>query len=210
MTDLTLSITSYDKDYHLIYNLLEEFSKQTAAPSEIIFYSSGIDHIENIPDNISIANSLVPIYTIINKKLTIQSIARNICSKVAASDIIMFFDIDDIPHNQKIEITKYIFGKYNPDFFLHNYTNKIDNQVIDKNNIEIKQNIEINKNNTNLHCDGWPIHHAHIAVKKSVFDKVRFNESLSYYRKEDGKFCQDLISNNYSGIYTPLKLVEYR
>lgn len=208
MNNITVCITTYIKDLHLLNPLLDKFKDQTYCPHEILVYASGASKIDS-PPQIKIYNSNIPVSTVCSSKRTMQSIARNICASIASGNILLFFDVDDIPHNQKLEITKYMFDKYNPDFFLHNYTNKVDNQVINKNNIEVKQNIEINTNNTNLHCDGFPIHHAHIAVKKSVFDKVRFNESLSYYRKEDGKFCQDLISNNYCGIYTPLKLVEY-
>lgn len=216
MSSISLCITAYNKDYHLIYNLLEEFSKQTAAPSEIIFYTSGIDRVQNIPNNISIANSLVPIYSIINQKLTIQSIARNICAKIASSDIIIFFDVDDIPHPQKIEVTSYLFDQYNPDFFVHNYyhfnqkqNNNGFNDFIDMTNIEVYKNLSVDPIGTNISCYDYPIHHAHVAVKKSVFEKVRFNESLAYYRKEDGKFCQDLILNGYTGVYSPIPLVNY-
>ena len=209
MNNVSVCITSYYADYYLIYDLLKEFSKQTEAPSEIIFYSSGINYIHDIPDNLIVSNSLVPIYKIFNKQKTIQSIARNICSKIASSDIVIFFDVDDIPHFQKIEITKHVFITYKPDFLLHNYSQNLSQEYINKNLVEIRNDLTIDENSTNLYCGGLSIHHAHIAVRKNVFRKVRFNESLQTYRREDGIFCQDLVRNNFKGVYTPEKLVQY-
>lgn len=210
MTNISLAITAYNKDYYLIYNLLKEFCKQTAPPSEIIFYCSGMSYVKDIPENIIIADKNVPINTIFNKKRTIQSVARNICAKTASSDIIIFFDVDDIPNPFKVEITDYIFRKNNIDFLLHNYNNNDSNFIdIDRFNPILNFNLELNPHNTNLICENFPIHHAHIAVKKEIFLKIQFNEEQKYYRKEDGKFCQDLLIHKYRGCYCRYPLVNY-
>lgn len=206
-------ITSYDKDFYLLFDLLETLKQQTAAPDEIIIYISGIPELD-LPNQISINKYVIPIYTIFSHKRTIQSIARNICAKIASHDIIIFFDVDDEPHPQKIEITHQLFDRYNPDFLLHNYIpSHIRKQPsftpIDNQNIIIHTNLTINTKNTNVNCFDMPIHHAHIAVKKEVFDKVSFNETIELYRREDGKFCQDLIANKYKGIYCEKQLVRY-
>jgi cellulose synthase/poly-beta-1,6-N-acetylglucosamine synthase-like glycosyltransferase len=211
---LSLCITAYDQDYKLIYNLLTEFAKQTKAPSEIVFYCSGKKFVEDIPSDIKINNVSVPIITIFNSKRTNQARARNICSKVAIADYVMFFDVDDIPHPMKIELAeKILLQNKEFKFFLHNY-NQTQN-YINLINDEIPQSMqlfpitEIDKNSTNVLCGNYPIHHAHITVEYQVLQKISFNESLSYYRKEDGKFCQDLILNGYQGLYCPHKLVHY-
>jgi glycosyltransferase involved in cell wall biosynthesis len=209
---ISLCITSYNKDYSLIYSLLDEFKKQTFPPKEIIFYCSGVDGV-NVPNSIFINSNEIPIYTVFSLKRTNQAMARNICSSVASSNYIMFFDVDDIPHPMKLEITSNILNKTtNIDFLLHNY-----NQMHHRSNSfeNIEQDLdcypinEIDKNSTNVICGDHYIHHAHITVKKSVFEKIKFNESTDYYRREDGKFCQDLVLNGYSGIYYPAKLVNY-
>lgn len=211
---ISLCITSYYKDYHLVYRLFDYFTKQTTAPNEIISYTSGVSNI-NLPENLAIKNIKVPIIKIINSDVTIQSVARNLCARSASGDIIVFFDVDDFPHPQKLEITEFLFKKYNGlDFLLHNYEiNNTNFKYINLNDIKIKKNLKHNVKNTNIivvdnHCN-YPVHHAHIAVKKDVFNKVKFNESKDFFRKEDGKFCQDLLSHKYTGMYCEEKLVSY-
>lgn len=207
---ISLCITAYDQDYNFLDNLLNQLKLQTEAPMEILVYCSGLNKLVLDP-YIVINNTKVPLYLILSQKRTIQSIARNICSKIASGEIIIFFDVDDFPHTQKIEITNYIFKKYNPDFFVHNYSETPMDLTarIDKSNLIIKSNLSVSPTTTNIVCDKHPIHHAHIAVQKTVFANVIYNESMTFYRKEDGKFCQDLLNHKYNGLYTPTVLVQY-
>lgn len=200
--NISFCITSYNKDIHLLDRLTDALLNQSEKPYETILFCSGVS--EN-----SIHSRLPNIKILTRTNTVMQSVARNICSEVSSGDILIFFDIDDIPHYQKIEITRHLFESFNPDFFIHSYDSVIDNTSIDKYNLIIKNNLEISKSSTNLVCDNFPIHHAHIAVKKDVFKKVRFDESIQAYRKEDGIFCQDLVRNNFKGIFTPEKLVQY-
>lgn len=210
---ISLCITAYDQDYNLIPNLLQIFSHQTISPYELIIYISGINTI-SLPENIIINNNIVPIIKIVNNQRTIQAVARNKCAEAASGDIVIFFDVDDEPHHQKLEITNILFEKYQPDFMVHNYittNNKFQN--IDLTQLQTKTSLEINPNNTNIYVTddngNFHIHHAHIAVNADVFHHIRFDESEKCYRIEDGKFCQDLIKNQYRGIYCTEALVRY-
>jgi|694.fasta_scaffold02373_22 glycosyltransferase involved in cell wall biosynthesis len=208
---ISLCITSYSQDYSLVYGLLEEFKKQILPPSEIIFYCSDVISVE-MPKFLSIKSCNIPIHTIYSSKRTNQATARNISAKISSSEYVMFFDVDDIPHPMKIKITTDILNKTQADFMLHNY-----HEINESSNIfeQIPLDVdlyplnEIDKNSTNVVCGDHYIHHAHISVKRSIFEKINFNESMEYYRREDGKFCQDLIINGYSGVYCPIKLVNY-
>jgi len=199
---ISFCITAYSRDIHLLDRLTDSILNQSEKPYEIILFCS------EVADN-SIISRIPDIKIITRVDRVMQSKARNICSKVSSGDVLIFFDIDDIPHYQKIEVTSYLFNEYNPDFLLHSYSDVVHNNNIDKKLLDVRTNLKIDNTSTNLYCDGFPIHHAHIAVKKDVFKKVRFNESLKAYRKEDGIFCQELIRNNFKGIYTPEKLVQY-
>ena len=195
---LSLCITFYDQDVHLLPSLLKEFERQTVKADEIIIVGNGL--YENV--NFDKA--------VLFEKRQMQSISRNDGIKVFTGDAIMFFDVDDIPHPQKIEITKKALEN-NIDAFVHNYNilnNKFETYLDDG----LIDGFFTNSNeNTNIiHTSGLPVHHSHIAVKRYCLDKVRFNESISFYRCEDGKFCQDLISNNFEIGYSSHKLVNYR
>lgn len=217
-SNISLCIISYDKDYTLIFNLLEEFQKQTLAPKEIIFYCSGVDCVSTMPEFITINHIDVPIYTIFNKQRTNQAKARNIVSSMTNGEYVMFFDVDDLPNPSKIEITQKILSDHpDTDFVLHNY-HQIIVSLGQKSNISEPIKFEkldlfpidqIDPLSTNVVCKNYHIHHAHVTVRKSILDKIKFNDNIEYYRKEDGKFCQDLVKNNYKGLYCPLELVDY-
>ena len=210
---LSFCITCYNGDYFLLDRLFDVLKNQTQAPDELIVYSSGFDdELYFKTKYLDIADKKIYITYINSKQRTIQSIARNICASVASGDIIVFFDIDDIPHFQKIEITKNLFSIHSPDFVVHSYsTVNLINNPIDISKSLIKTDLAIDQSCTNIYSKSYEalVHHAHIAVKRKCFQKVKFNESFEFYRKEDGKFCQDLISNNFNGLYIDEKLVFY-
>lgn len=211
--NISLCITCYDQDYILIHGLLKEFEKQTCSPKEIIVYISGI-HETYIPKQININGVIVPVFTIFSSKRTNQAKARNICAKIASENYVIFFDVDDIPHIQKIDISRLIIDQYSDiDFVLHNYDTNNKHysraKLFPIENIELYRITDIDKNSTNIICENFNIHHSHILVKRNIFEKVSFNETNEFYRKEDGKFCQDLVLNDFKGFYCPYKLVNY-
>lgn len=210
---LSFCITCYDGDYILLDRLLLALQKQTVAPDELIVYSSGFDDEFFLKtEHVKIAGKNIEIKYINSLERTIQSIARNVCASFASGNIIVFFDVDDIPHFQKIEITKNLFDQHDPDFIVHSYSVKgIDDIFIDQSKSIIKKDLVFSLCNTNIYSKSYDsmVHHAHIAVKKKCFEKVKFNESYEFYRKEDGKFCQDLLTNKFKGLYIDEKLVFY-
>ena len=214
MMTISLCITCYDEDYQLLPKLLAILENhQTEHPNEIIIVCSGKDYLD-IPKTIKINKEEIPITICCISNRIIQSKARNIGSSISKYDFIIFFDVDDYPHKQKIEITRKIIKDTDCDFFVHNYYNSDDNfskilSTESLDNVEIHKVKDINKLCTNISVDDYPIHQAHICVKRSIFSKLKFNESWEFYRTEDGKFCQDLVTNGYQGIYCPIKLVQY-
>ena len=208
--NLSLCITCCDLDFYLLGGLLDEFQKQTIPPDEIIISSSGVkNQFLEIYQNFKICGNAVPIKITNQEERWMQSSARNAGALMSDAEYIMFFDVDDIPHPQKIEFCKHYIQGY--DFLLHNYqTNNSKFQTLKSLNIDIYHNFSINHACTNLHIDkNLSIHHAHITIKTEIFKTLKFNESRFYYRKEDGKFCQDLVFNKYRGVYLDAPLVSY-
>ena len=218
MNRLSFCITSYYKDIHYLKSLLDKLVDQTSEPYEIIIYCSGIKGID-IDSSITINNVSVPMRTIIDQKPQLQTVARNICADAAKGDIVTFFDVDDIPHPQKIEATLKYIGDY--DFLVHSYKKDRDNfQIIDIDSIKYNNNVRANPNpiTTNLQVlPERPIHHGHLTVKKSLFSNIRYDEDFyftnasgqKFCNGEDGKFCQDLVKNNYKGIFLDEPLIIY-
>jgi hypothetical protein len=203
MPTLTLAITCYDQDYILLDNLLNLISKQTVKPDKIIISSSGLF-------NVDILNINIPTILINYTQRHNQAVARNKAITLCDTDLLMFFDVDDVPHPQKIEITKKIFQNNSLDALVHNYNLNLD--VFENINLipEIIDVKEKNPHNTNVMCGDYPIHHAHITISKNIISSLKFKEDSTFYRKEDGKFCQDIIDLNFKLKYVNLKLVNYK
>jgi len=211
MNKLSLCITCFDGDFHLLDGLLESFKQQTENPDEIIISASGLDKsLLSKYNSIFINNVDVPIKIVCDKERHYQSVARNLGAKKASHDIILFFDVDDTPHPQKLEITK-IFFKSLPDteILIHSYTKDIKKfkdvvcfNIYDE-FIKSGYGIEV-KDNRNL-----PIHHAHIACRSHVFNNIKFLESKSAYRLEDSIFISQSLDFALNIKYIDLELVKY-
>jgi glycosyltransferase involved in cell wall biosynthesis len=209
---IALCITCYDLDFYLLDGLLEQFKNQTDTPDEIIISSSGIkNHLLKKYKNVQINNKNVPIKNTNQEQRCVQSVARNAGASMSESDYIMFFDVDDIPHPQKIEFCKHHIQGY--DFLLHNYqinNSKFEN--IKSLNIDTYHNFSINSTHTNLIVDNnFAICHGHLTVKSEIFKSLKYQQ-ISFGKKEmgeDGKFCQDLVRNGYRGIFLNVPLISY-
>jgi len=211
MNKLSLCITCFDGDFHFLDNLLESFKQQTKNPDEIIISCSGLNKsLLSKYDSIIINNVVVPIKIVCKEKRHYQSVARNLGAKKSSNDIIMFFDVDDIPHPQKIEITKDFFQSFpNTDILMHSYTNDVKNfqDIIDYDIYDkfIKSDLGIKvDNNKNL-----PIHHAHMTCRLHVFNNIKFLEDKSFYRIEDSVFMSESLDFGLDIKYLDAELVKY-
>ena len=219
---LSLVIPCYNADYHLLHNLLDEFSKQTKAPNEIIVSSSGLKEPIDAPPpkNVTIAGESVPVIHVNSKKRLYAGAARNRGADVVNSQLIMFFDVDDIPHPQKIELTLKIFSKNNMNAFVHSFTGPHHsvNRSMDHSHIESTPLYTVTRKNptcTNVSSNcpqgvDHAIHHGHVTVEKFLFKSVMFNETPEFNKGQDGKFCQDLVDNGADFMHSPVKLVHYK
>lgn len=210
---LTVCITCCNKDLKFLPLLLEKFKLQTEAPEYFIVSSSGLNEqdIKNMPSSINIQNKDIAIKHInYDQKNMYAGYARNQGTWICDTDYIMMFDVDDIPHPRKIEFTYQAIKESNFDLFVHNYFNGWGddfNFPEIKNLGNLEQILEKENGNTNLKATGW-IHHGHVTVRRSVFNKVQYNEEMP--RGQDGDFCQRVLDNKFNVIYSPHKLLFYR
>ena len=75
---------------------------------------------------------------------------------------------------------------------------------------DLEKSLQNSLSPTNInvkHRSDIHIHHSHIACKKDI--PVRFNESIEFYRREDGKFCQDILDRGLKFGCIDSKLVYY-
>jgi glycosyltransferase involved in cell wall biosynthesis len=179
------------------------------APDEIIVSSSDLPEPPNKIfgynyDGILISNEMVPIRFVNRTRRGLHGFPRNQGADNCDSDFIMFFDVDDIPHPQKIGVTKFILRNCG-DALVHNY-------YLDNSNFTNYLNFthsEIhgkNPSNTNLLADDW-VHHGHLTIRPEIVRQIRYNEHRTL--GEDGEFCQAVYDQGHKILYCPHQLVCY-
>src|SRR6056300_1018403 len=105
----SLCITCWSKDVHLLPDLLSCIDKQTCQPDEIIVVGNDLQEI----------NTREGIIKYVEPSRRPVSFSRNKASELSSKDILIFHDVDDIPHPQKIELIKRAFENDDVDAFVH-------------------------------------------------------------------------------------------
>jgi glycosyltransferase involved in cell wall biosynthesis len=137
---------------------------------------------------------------------------RNIAARHLDTDIITFFDSDDIMHPQRIEFIEQAFWE-GADIVLHNFeTEHSQFSLYDSCNISYNCLCQcatgcirhLNWNSNDL------IHHAQVSIKREIFDKVQFDEGPTGIGKEDCVFCWSVFAlPNLTNAYISNKLSLY-
>ena len=109
---ISLCITCWHKDAHFLPNTLKCIKEQTFKPHEIIVVANNIESL-NVPDE--------DVKSFFIRERKPVSWSRNMGAKLATGDIVVFFDVDDIPHPQKLEVTNYVFENTDADCFVHGF-----------------------------------------------------------------------------------------
>ncbi len=218
-------IVSCTRDYHLVDNILEALKLQTEAPEEIIIVSSGIktEDVKTV-EHITICNKNVPVIHINSEKLFFAGRARNLCAEHSSCEILIYIDGDDIPHPQKIEITKAVFCEKNVpvvlgweesaeiEMVVHSFTAK-SNDFKEYSTLHHSQLYRISclKDNTWLHAGNNPIGHGPIAIKRALVTSkpggVMWNPDLE--RAQDTDFCRRVFTEGYNIVHVNLPLIYY-
>jgi glycosyltransferase involved in cell wall biosynthesis len=209
---LSLCITCYDADYHLLDNLLNEVKKQTVAPDELIISSSGMkeDSLMDIK-TILISDKEVPVISVNSPERHSEGQARNEGAEKSNMEVIQFFDVDDIPHPQRIEMTKEIFNNYDCDALVHSY--QTDNKKFNVLTFETGKVFKCwwNPDNglgggqlrANQECN---IAHGPITIKKYISENVKYHYDR---RSADCKFAGELMKKEYNVFYYDEILMNY-
>lgn len=212
--DISLVIPAYDGDVHLLGELLNKIYGYSEIPKQIIVVVSGVTSISQYTDAYKNYSEPELICCQISKRIN-QAKARNIGSKFAASKLIMFHDVDDIPHHQKFAITEAVFIQ-DPsiDFMVHGYKNDDENVQRDYGNA-LKLDYHLRPHTETMGIvgsSGMAIHNSHITVHKKIFDihELAFEESTKAYRIEDSLFTVSLLKKELQGVMVCAELVCYR
>jgi len=186
---LGIAIPCYKYYIPKLLNLLENINQQTRLPDQVVVSCSSVeDHEFPVLPSYS-----YPVKVLLHKERKNAAENRNLASKALDTDIISFFDADDIMHPQRLEAVSQAFLG-NAKIFLHSYFGEGEHHVSFKH----IDNFEIHINDLMRAPSGcaqvishpsWRIHHSQVSVQKDVLSQVQFPEGNEYERREDAVFC---------------------
>jgi hypothetical protein len=113
------------------------------------------------------------------------------------TDLISFFDVDDVMHPQRLEAVCLAFQSYpETQIVLHSYTEPHESQTFESySTIELKPNtLKRAPSGCAIYEPNWraKIHHSQATVASSI--PIRFHEEASYERREDALYCGEVLS----------------
>jgi glycosyltransferase involved in cell wall biosynthesis len=197
---------------HIVFlkRLFDSIENQTKKPDMVIVSCSSSEQ-SDIPYKQEDYSFPFKIYTHKEKKLTAQN--KNFGAKKISTDIISFFDADDIMHPQRLEIIYNSFIKYTTlRLLIHNFrinSTDFNYPEYDINNINLEfdpfyvcrwGSVQLKENS---HRN---IHNGHISIRNETFKEQEFSESDNTVGYEDTLYNRILInkypSNNFIAYYT--------
>lgn len=198
-----VAIPCYRPHMSLVSTCLDSIEAQTVKPEKVVISCSSTTTLPEIHRDYSFPFDII---TIPETKLASQN--RNIAASYLDTDIVSFFDVDDVMHPRRLETILSCF--HSPcDIVLHSF---VYGPTLDTSDpyTKIRRNVLQRAMSgcaivvDNFRCR---IHHAHVSVRKEICDRIPFREQPQYNRVEDSMFCGDVLSIPYirsAYVETPL------
>jgi hypothetical protein len=211
-----IAIPSHMNHIHKLKGLLDNIQTSTVKPNAVSVSCSGYVGEPIKYDDYSF--ELIIKYT---EKSNNASTNRNIAADQLDTDIISFFDCDDIMHPQRIEFILKSFMSNNCNALVHNYllSNHINDNFM-KNRYESISYLHNYVNQPGVYNYPYNVSYpisdirhlgyanGHISVLKDIFIKYRYDENKLLRYCEDSEYSNRLVINgiNISYIYDKLSL----
>jgi glycosyltransferase involved in cell wall biosynthesis len=182
-----VAVPCFIKHISRCYELLDSINTQTRLPDQVVVSCSSSKPEDFIKKEYKFQ---LTILTTEERKNASQN--RNIAASNLDTDIITFFDADDIMHPQRLEVIEYVFQD-SIDVMLHSFF--VDTECSTE--FPIITNINPIKSVLSIApscCITWNssamrIHHGQVTITRDVFEKVKFPEEPHFETWEDCVFC---------------------
>jgi hypothetical protein len=206
-----IAIPCYKNHYHFIPSLLRNISESTIKPNQVVISCSS--HDDNKTDTFLFES--IPVTISYTTELLNVSQNRNRAAKLLNTKYISFIDADDLMHPKRIEFLLHVIKKYpNTSAIYHSYKNDNIRFRDDPFWEEIEPNIieDITpdyKRGMGILAEEYPIHHAHVTIKKSVFSLFKFDEHPLSYKVEDSEYAYMLAEHGIPIVFLNNQLSRY-
>ena len=201
-----VAIPCYIGHINQLQVLLESISNQTRLPDKVVVSCSSTTELPDVP------KYKFELHIIYEPSMKNPSQNRNIAARHLDTDIITFFDADDVMHPQRIEFIEQAFWG-GADIVLHNFE-------LNQNQFTLYDSCNISYNSLRQCESGcirpiiWNshdlIHHAQVSINSEIFEQVQFDEGPTGIGKEDCVFCWSAFAiQNITNAYISNKLSLY-
>jgi glycosyltransferase involved in cell wall biosynthesis len=208
-----VAIPCFIKHIDKLYNLFESINNQTRLPDHVVVSCSSSKPNDFLKIYENRSQYKFPFIIVATEERRNAAQNRNRAASYLKTDIITFFDADDIMHPQRLEVIEYTFS-LPVDVLLHSYFkgDECDQEFPTITNVNpILNELSIAPSGCIVlgYLD-YRIHHGQVTVTKSVFDKVKFPEDESYETREDCAFCVEVFRiPNIQSAYSLYPLSKY-
>jgi glycosyltransferase involved in cell wall biosynthesis len=202
-----VAIPCYIKHITKCLELLDSINAQTRLPDEVVVSCSS-----TVQDQFPIHEYKFQLQVLTTEERKNSSMNRNIAASTLTTDIICFFDADDLMHPQRLEAIEKAFLE-GSDVVLHSYyiNKECDQPFPILSDFTLKSNILFRCISGCIKTyDLERIHHGHVSVSKEIYEQLKFPEEHEYQTREDCVFCYRVFSlPNIRSSYIPHPLSKY-
>lgn len=188
-----VAIPCYKYHIPLLKRCLDSLECQTRKPDEVVVSCSSC-----LPSDIPEYSYSFPLQIITRETKHNAANNRNCAASFLTTDIVSFFDCDDVMHCQRLQA---IVESFPCDIVLHSYIGDGSSATYELMYGSIHRvHNELVKSPTGCALlpsnPSAPIHHAHVSVARSVLDSIQFRDEPEFARREDSLFCGDVLARS--------------
>jgi glycosyltransferase involved in cell wall biosynthesis len=183
-----VAIPCYKPHLPLLERCLDSIEAQTRKPDEVVVVCSSADD-KDVPTY----SYSFPLRILTRPDRHNAAENRNYAARQMTSEMISFFDADDVMHPQRLEA---IEGCGLQHIILHSFLDPHESFESYSRIYRIRNTLRQYK--TGCACLGmdWAarIHHAHVTIHASVLSQTTFPEDKELERREDAIFCGSVLN----------------
>ena len=192
-----VAICCYKGHLPHLKRLFDSIERQTRKPDQVVISCSSTA-LEDVVYRRSMYS--FPFTFVIHKGKKNAAQNRNTAAELLNTDIVSFFDADDIMHPQRLSVIVDCFEQQDTQIVLHNIElgTSIDFTMFRNMYVYLNQLDRCEWGSTILRYPAveYPIANGHVSVRRTVLFHTRFEESAEFQGREDTKFSTDVITRH--------------
>ena len=207
-----VAIPCYNQHFDKLSSLIDNIAASSLKPQQIAISCSSWNHDRRTDTSYN----GIPVSIQYSTQRLNQGTNRNIAAGMLTTDLISFIDADDLMHPSRLEYIAKAFqnGDYHAIYhsYAHEHITAYANPFEPVGEYDLVSGRIISNPNTAgilVENTSYPIHHAHVTVRRDVFSRFKFDESWGAYRNEDSLYGKTLAENGVSIGYLANKLTRY-